>query len=174
MKKEQQTIDQLLKKFTDYLRSQGRRPLTIKNYSETWLKVREFMASNQIQFYNKSVEEHYLKSVFGIFDDSLLSKRHKFIVNRVESLYEFQTAGPVPKIKTNRKLVRVFSGSIGKAMLNYIEHKQLTVGLLDKTVTNYEIYLYDLLLYLNNKNVNALDEIKKSDIIEYHYCFDII
>jgi len=57
MKATQQTLEVITQKFTAYLKKIKRRPSTIEKYTEVWHRVKVFMQSRRIEFYDKKVGE---------------------------------------------------------------------------------------------------------------------
>jgi hypothetical protein len=128
MKKKNQTIDALINEFCDYLKKIRRSEATIRLYCAKWKRVKDFMTSHKIKFYDKTVEEKFLSSVLGNYDYSQLSQYNINLVNRIEALAEFQDTGTILN-GMRRKPARTFEGPIGATMTNYMDYKQSIFGL---------------------------------------------
>ena len=95
METRQQTLDVITQKFTAYLKKIKRRPGTIEKYTEVWQRVKVFMQSRRIQFYDRKVGERYLKYLYGSYTYSNLTKYRRDIINYVEALAEFRETGTI-------------------------------------------------------------------------------
>lgn len=164
MKKKNQTIDALINEFCDYLKKIHRSESTIKLYCTKWKRVKAFMASHRIKFYDKSIEVKFLASALGNYEYSQLSQNGKNLVNRVEALAEFQDTGTIVRgMRRNPPII--LDGPIGTTIANYISYRKSVHGLSEITVNNHILYLHDLLVFLNNKRISSVAQITASDIL---------
>lgn len=166
MKTEKQTIDRLIDEFTNHLLTLGRSRSTIRLYRRVWFKVKSYMDSNKIRYFNKKVGEQYLKSILGLYEYSKLDYYGKNIVNRVQALDEFQDTGTITSGK-RAKPPRLFTGPIGSTMSSYIADRKNIYGLSDATLNNYNIYMHRLLDFLKSNNINSINQITGSDLISF-------
>ena len=81
--KQDQTFDALTSDFRAYLEQIHRREGTIARYVQLWGRIRIFMDSRKMLFYDKKVGEAYLHYLLGDFTYSKISKYHQVIVNSV-------------------------------------------------------------------------------------------
>jgi len=159
-----QTFDALTSEFRTYLEQIHRKERTIARYVQLWGRISIFMDSHKILFYDKKIGEAYLYYLLGDFIYSKISKYHQEIVNRVESLSEFQDCGTI-LMGRRRKPPVTLNGPIGATMENYITHKKSTHQICNITSNYYRFYLYDFLLFLNNHHFTATDQIAPADIL---------
>jgi hypothetical protein len=62
MKKEKQTISELLSAFEDHLISLKRSRVTIRLYKYIWGAFKEYARSHHTKFYNRLVGDQFIKS----------------------------------------------------------------------------------------------------------------
>lgn len=166
MENQKQTIDNLMNAMFDYMRDIHRSEGTIFRYRRRWLKVKDFMADNQINYYDADVEKTYMTSVLGFFDYNQLNRKEKELVNVIEVLSEFQKTGRI--IMGPRKHhPKVFSGDTGRIITDFITFRKNALKLSEKTLQSYVIYLYPLYCHMNSIGIKHLSEIKASDILSY-------
>lgn len=65
-----QTFDALSRDFCAYLKQIRRREGTIKRYDQLWGRVKIFMDSSNMQFYDKQVGEAYLHHLLEAYNAS--------------------------------------------------------------------------------------------------------
>ena len=112
MKKEKQTIDELLTAFEAYLISLNRSRFTLQQYKSIWRLFKEYATGQLIEFYDRSVGDQFIKSQLGDYNYADLNQMQKRLVNTIDALYIFQqegvlNMGPAPlKRKSPRKFNR--------------------------------------------------------------------
>src|SRR5690606_41080776 len=89
------TFDELTVSFRAYLQQICRKERTIYRYTQLWARIKIFMDTRRLEFYNKQVGEAYLDYLFGGTDYLKLTRYHQVIWNSVEALAEFQDTGTV-------------------------------------------------------------------------------
>lgn len=156
--KTQQTFDELTGLFRDYLSKIRRRERTIYRYAQLWARIKIFMDTHNMQFYNKQVGEAYLSFLFGDTDYSRLKKYYQVIWNSVEALAEFQDTGTVIMGKRRNPSIQL-NGPIGAKMEDFVNYKRSIHQIGDLTTYNYRFYLSSYLSFLNNREVEAIDQI---------------
>src|SRR5680860_1731792 len=90
MKPKKQKINDLMDDFFDYMRSINRTEHSLRRYRQKWKLLLEFMAANQIKYYNKKVELAFLRNELGKYDYYQLDREKRDLVNITEALEEFQ------------------------------------------------------------------------------------
>lgn len=164
MKARQQTLDVITQKFTAYLKKNKRRPSTIENYTEVWKRLKVFMQSRRIQFYDRKVGERYLKYLYGSYTYSNLTKYRKNIVNYVEGIAEFRERGTI--LMGPRKMPeRTFPGVIGTTMECYIGYKKEIHQICNSTLHNYRLYLHGLYIFLKGHSIHTISQISPNVIL---------
>lgn len=93
METRQQTFDDLIEQYHNYLLSINRCTDNIRHYRYEWLKIKKFMSSHQIEFYDRTVGNRYLSSILGEYEYSKLPRLSKKLVNMVDSFAKFQETG---------------------------------------------------------------------------------
>jgi hypothetical protein len=123
MKKEKQTISELLTAFEDYLICLKRSYFTLRQYRSIWKSFKEYTISHHIKFYDRSVDDQFIKSQLGNYNYTDLNQMQKRLVNTIDALYVFEQEGalhmgPAP---LKRKTPRAFDGEIGLGMQEFIQ-----------------------------------------------------
>lgn len=156
--KTQQTFEELTGLFADYLRQIRRREDTICRYAQLWARIKIFMDSRHMQFYNKQVGEAYLTFLFGDTEYSRLKKYYQVLWNSVEALAEFQATGTVLMGKRRNPSIQL-NGPIGAIMENFVNYKRSSHQIGDLTTYNYRFYLTNYLSFLNNREIETIGQI---------------
>lgn len=156
--KTQQTFDELTSLFRDYLRQICRREDTIFRYAQLWARIKIFMDTHDMQFYNKQVGETYLSFLFGDTAYSRLKKYYQVIWNSVEALTEFQDTGTVIMGKRRNPSIQL-NGPIGAIMEDFVNYKRSIHQIGDLTTYNYRFYLSNYLSFLNNREIDTINQI---------------
>jgi site-specific recombinase XerD len=165
MKNKNQTIDDLMNAFFDYMRSIHRCEGSFRRYRRNWKKIRDFMLRKRIKFYDAKVEQDFLKHEFGKYDYYQLDKKKKDLVNITEALTEFQATGRI--FKGARKQARKkFSGSAADHITAFIENRRHAFKVSEKTIQSYIFHLHPLSCYVKDKKIK-LHRIKSSEILDY-------
>jgi len=162
--KENQAFESLTSEFRAYLEQIHRKKGTIARYLQVWERVRIFMDSRKIQFYDKQVGQAYLLHLLGDFDYSQISKYNRIIVSSVEALSDFQECGTI-LMGRRRKPVITLDGQIGGTMESYITYKKSVHQISDITSNNYRFYLNDFLVFLNNNRLATVNQITPSNVL---------
>lgn len=107
MERRQQTFDDLIEQYHNYLLSINRCADNIRHYRYEWERIKRFMSLHQIEFYNRTVGNRYLSSVLGEFEYTKLPRLSKKLVNMVDSFAKFQETGVLkrtgPRIATKNR-----------------------------------------------------------------------
>ena len=120
MKEKCKTFEKLTSLAADFLRNELLRTEgTVYHYHVLWRRLRRYMESRQIEYFDAIVGKDYLLYEFGDRDYSQLSKREKDLIKCVNVLCEFEETGSIQSVKEQT----VFNGSIGQLMTGYLAHK---------------------------------------------------
>jgi len=147
MKKEKQTIEELLTAFEEYLISLKRSRFTIRQYKSIWKSFKDYTTTHCIHFYDRSVGDQFIKSQLGNYNYSDLSQIEKRLVNTIDALYIFQQEGalymgPAP---LKRKPLRKFEGEIGLVMQTFINYKKTVFSIAKTTLNGHNQFLHEFL-----------------------------
>jgi integrase len=123
------------------------------------------MRQNQIKYYDTEVEQAYLASTLGTYVYSDLNRKKKDLVNIIEVLCEFQRTGSIG-IGPRKHHPKVFTGSFGQIILDFLQYRKNVLKLSDKTIQSDIIYLYPLYCHASSLGKHITD-ITASDILSY-------
>src|SRR5665647_2317943 len=93
---------------------------TVDYFRYEWKKVKKFMASNGIRYYDQKAEEQIFKHVFKDRRVKDLSRNEKIFYNAVKMLTQFQQTGSIDIPARPCKDQIVFSGPIGDIITSFI------------------------------------------------------
>ena len=166
MEQKKQNIGELTENFHRYLRSIRRSEHTIRLYLAAWGKLKTYMASHRLKFYNSKVGEAFLLSELGKYRYENLPTGKQNFVSKIEALVDFQNTGKV-LLGMRRKPPKEFIGTIGKTMKSFIDFKIKIYSLSKATITNYNIYLHSFSCFLNGRGIRAVTKITQSTILQF-------
>lgn len=161
-----QTFDELTVSFRAYLQQICRKERTIYRYTQLWARIKIFMDTRRLEFYNKQVGEAYLDYLFGGTDYLKLTRYHQVIWNSVEALAEFQDTGTVIMGKRRNPPI-VLGGPIGAIMEDFIYYKSAVHRIGERTAYNYRLYLKGFLSSLISNGVQTVDQITPMIILQF-------
>lgn len=164
--KTSQTFDELTGSFKAYLQQIGRQDRTVHRYAQLWARIKIFMDTRHMKFYNRQVGEVYLNYLFGSTDYSKLTKYYQVIWNNVEALAEFQDTGTIFMGKRRNPPI-VLEGPIGTTMEDFVRYKRSANQIGDRTTYNYRLYLNGFLMSLTNNGIQNVDQITPSVIMRF-------
>lgn len=169
MKKEKQTIHELLTAFEDYLVSLSRSPFTLRQYKHIWKLFTEYTASNDISFYDRSVGDQFIQSQLGTYHYADLNQMQRRLVNTIDALYVFQQEGalhmgPAP---LKRKPPREFSGETGLAIQTFIGFKTKVFHVAKTTLRGYQQFLHEFLLFLQKEGVTKMASLSPVYVLSF-------
>lgn len=169
MKKEKQTIHELLAAFEEYLTSLKRSPFTLRQYKHIWKLFTAYTASQGVTFYDRSVGDQFLWSQLGTYHYADLNQMQRRLVNTIDALYVFQLEGvlhmgPAP---LKRKPPRELSGEIGLAMQAFLNYKTKAFQLAKTTLKGHLQYLHEFLLFLHEKGVTTMASLSQVYIFSF-------
>lgn len=169
MKKEKQTISELLTAFEDYLIFLKRSPITICTYKSIWKPFKEYATSHHTKFYDRLVGDQFIKSQLGNYNYADLNKTQRRVVNTIDALYVFQQEGALymGRSPLRRKPPRKFEGEIGLAMEAFFNYKKEVYSLAQSTLKGYNQLLHEFLVFLTDKGVKRLNAISPVYIFSF-------
>lgn len=166
METKNQTLDVLASDFYAYLRKIQRAEKSIKMYEWVFGKIKSYMKTNRIKFYDKNVEESFLESLLGRYDYRGLPNSQKVFVNKVGTLTEFQNTGTVFfGIKKNPP--KVFEGQIGATMIDFMAYRKEIFQLSGNTLNDYVHYLHSFYVFLEKEKILSFDRMTLSLVFRY-------
>ena len=165
MEKQRQEIDNLINAVFDHMRSIHRCEGSITRYRRKWEHLKCFMRQNHLKYYDVEVEQTYLTSALGNFDYNKLNRKEKDLVNIIEVLHEFQNTGRI-WIGPRKNQPKVFTGSFGQIILDFLEYRKNVLKLSVKTIQSYIFYLYPLYCHASSLG-KYITDITTSDILYY-------
>ena len=167
--KENQTTDELVNEFEKHLRTLHRSRFTIRQYWQTWKPLKLFMAAHGIEYYDQSVGRQFVKSKLGDYEYATLNQMQRRLVNTVDALYVFQSTGQIffgtAPLRRNRP--KPLAGEIGLTMQSYITDRSASFAFSKSTTNNYLNALHSLLVFLIEKEVKNLSEIKEMCLLSF-------
>ncbi|MEO7314933.1 MAG: tyrosine-type recombinase/integrase [Ginsengibacter sp.] len=158
MKKEKQTINELLNEFENYLISLNRSKFTIRQYKSIWKKFEEYAASCNVKYYDRTIGNMFIRSQLENYAYADLNQMQKRLVNTIDALFIFQQEGVLKMgpAQLKRKQPRKFEGEIGLAMEAFINYKRMVFSLAKTTLRAHHQFLHDFLLFLNDQGVKKM------------------
>lgn len=160
METRQQTFDDLIEQYHNYLLSINRCTDNIRHYRYEWLKIKKFMSSHQIEFYDRTVGNRYLSSILGEYEYSKLPRLSKKLVNMVDSFAKFQETGVLKRTGPRETKQKIFENAIGTTMVNFLSDITLKHNLESSTVVKYKTHLYKFYSFLIKEKVFKIEHIK--------------
>jgi site-specific recombinase XerD len=169
MKKEKQTIEELLTAFEKYLISLKRSRFTIRQYKNIWKSFKDYTTTHGIHCYDHSVGDQFIKSQLGDYNYSDLNQIEKRLVNTIDALYVFQQEGalhmgPAP---LKRKPLRKFEGEIGMVMQTFINYKKTVFSLAKTTLNGHNQFLHEFLMFLTGEGITKMTSINHVSIFSF-------
>jgi site-specific recombinase XerD len=169
MKKEKQTIGELLTAFEDYLISLKRSHFTIRQYKCIWKSIKDYTTAHHITFYDRSVGDQFIQSQLGNYNYADLNQMQKRLVNTIDALYVFQQEGalymgPAP---LKRKPPRMFEGEIGLALEEFINYKKTVFNIAKTTLRAHHQFLHAFFVFLKSNGVDKMAAISQVVIFSF-------
>lgn len=158
-----ETFEELIKQCVQYFELHGFSVARVNMYKFLWLKkLAPYMVKQSIPYYDASVGEKFLRS---IVTGDIISRYEDDIIRSVNFLNEFQEKGAISKYHY-KPLERELSGPVGLVMEKFLLHLG-SLRRTKKTISEYRLSLYRLLIYLESKQIQSLKEIKEIQIATF-------
>lgn len=135
---------------------------TIKYYHIQWRKIKRFMESNGIKFFDSGVGKKFLLTQFGKQDYSSLTKIEKDLISAVNVLIEFYETGNV----LSKKEQVLFEGDTGKLMEAYLSHAA-SQRLKASTLYEKSRHLYRFQKYMETSAIPSLRAVTNIHILTF-------
>jgi site-specific recombinase XerD len=131
---------------------------TSDGYRRVWKQVREFMFSNGINHYSKSVERQFLQFKFKNKARKDLTVNQRTTCNGLKMLTEYYLTGKINVPSRPSKYPLDFRGSIGKAISSFLSFKQQR-RMSRSSLHNYQRHLYEFMEYCEKRDIGSVGDI---------------
>lgn len=167
MVKETPTLDDLIGKATDYIKSQlNFSRSVIHKYTRSWKQLKEYMATNDIKSYDQEVEKQILNHLFKDKTKRELSDAEQYFYAGIQKLTEFQQTGKID-VRHCPKYPWTFTGAIGGVMNQFLAYKQVEDRLTLHRLRAYKRNLFQLLCYCNEQKLHSIKDISLASILAF-------
>lgn len=170
MNKQIKEFHELMSKAGDYLQSELSYSLsTLACYRSAWKKIKVYMFRHGIERYDKRVETLIFQNELGGRSIPKLSESERYLYHGARMLTEFKSTGIItaPARSQRKEDPIVFSGTIGRAIVGFLEHKRLKERLTVSTLYDYRKNLFPFLQYCNKNNIGSMGDIDQAFILGY-------
>ena len=146
---------------------------TTQDYRRIWKQVREFMFSNGLTRYSKSVEEKFLRFRFKNKGWKDLTVNQRATYNGLKMLTEYYLTGRINVPSQPSKYPLVFSGPIGKVISSFLDHKQQK-GMSRCRLHYFQRHLYEFMKYFENQGYADIKDIDLPIILHFINQYDCV
>lgn len=168
MNKQIMDFNELTSNAADYLESQLSYSLrTVYDYKNSWKRIRIFMNSNGIEYYNQDVGRQILHHEFNNRRKKELSVNERLHFNSIVMLSEFQEIGKINVPPRPHKEPIVFSGPIGEIITGFLDYKRTEERLSVTRINCYQLNLSRFLNYCNMKGICSIKDINLPVILHF-------
>lgn len=164
MGKKKQSLQELSTQVEDYFKDLSYTDVRIRFYQRGWALVKQFMLENEIEYYDATVGDTFIRCMLGNRSFSEISTREKEIIRCVNVLTEYQTTGSI-KFRSILKSYD-FEGEIGELIVSFLDYRRAR-GLSEDTLNSNKIYLHRFLVYLNSNKILSLSTLDKKHILGF-------
>lgn len=164
MGKKKQSLQELSTQVEDYFKDLSYTDVRIRFYQRGWALVKQFMLENEIEYYDATVGDTFIRFMLGNRSFSEISTREKEIIRCVNVLTEYQTTGSI-KFRSILKSYD-FEGEIGELIVSFLDYRRAR-GLSEDTLNSNKIYLHRFLVYLNSNKILSLSTLDKKHILGF-------
>ena len=143
---------------------------TAHAYRRIWKHVREFMFSNGLPHYNKSVEEQFLRFKFNDKGRKDLTENQRITYNGLKMLTEFSQTGRISVPSQPSKYPLEFRGPIGQVILGFLRHREQR-GMSRSSLHNCQRHLFEFMGYCEVKGIGSIGDIDMPSLLHFinHY-----
>lgn len=157
------TYDEVTANALNYLKQElNYTPDTLKRYSLKWLKLRDYMKSQNQAFINPDVCRAYLFTLFDGRSFRDLSRAERTLKRSVSILAQFMERGTLKKEERTSDL----DGVIGTMMKDFLAFK-CSQRLIALTIQRIECHLSRFNLWLTSHNVFEINDIEQKHVIGF-------
>lgn len=162
--KKQQTLTELISEMETYFINLSYSNSRMRTFRNGWKFLNEFMLEHNIEFYEPTVGQTFIRSILGTGSYEELSRREKDIIRCANVLTEYQTTGVI-KFRSISKSYQ-FEGEIGELILGFLVYRKLQ-GLSEDTLNSNRLYLHRFLDYLNANKAFCISDMDTQYILGF-------
>lgn len=167
MIKQTTTLDDLIFKATDYIKSQlNFSRSVIHKYTRSWKQLKEYMATNGITSYDQEVEKQMLNHLFRDKTKRELSDADRYFYAGIQKLTEFQKTGKI-EVRHRPKYPWTFEGAIGSVMNQFLEDKRVEDCLSLHRLRLHKRNLFQFLNYCNEQKMHSIKDISLASVLAF-------
>lgn len=159
-----QTLEELTSEVENYFTSLSYTGTRIRLYRNGWKLIEKFMLENEMEYYDATVGEAFIRNTLGNKSYSVRSRWEKDIIRCTNVLTEYKTAGVI-RFRSILKSYN-FDGIIGKSIVCFLDYRK-SQGLSMDTLSSNKIYLHRFLSYLTSNNVLCYSDLDKKHILGF-------
>ena len=168
MKKDYKEFNQLVTQAINYLLTDlSYSPTTTSKYRRFWKRIKNFMVSEGIMYYNKDTEKKLLQHEFNNREVSELSDKERQLYNGIMILSEFQETGKIKLPFRKSKYPLVFEGAIGVVISEYLDYKNNMERISKARHNYYQRCLHSFLTFCHKNNIYSFTDLKMVNIFHY-------
>lgn len=160
MMKNQLTAIELIQATREELLKSKFTPLSLKLVERVWLNLEKYMQNEGIIYFSQDVGITFLDKRYH-YSTNPTSYSNKDRLRAIQLLIDFQVHERIfiRRINNRKEIVQPFQADF----LSFIEHRK-NLGISNRTIESYNIYLERFFQYLVNHAVNNISEIDVSHI----------
>lgn len=161
-------FNELISNAADYLESQlSYSAKTIYGYKQSWKRIRIFMNSNGIEYYNQDVGRQIIYHELNNRRKKELSVNERLQFNSIVMLSEFQEFGQTKVPAHPHKEPIVFGGPIGEIIIGFLDYKRIVERSSIISLECYQRNLFRFLNYCNGKGISSIKDINLAIILHF-------
>jgi len=144
----------------------GYKPGSIQVYQKYWNALLKYEANNGIKSYSPKSGLEFLNAIFGISVFTTLSKQDKVRARSITLLNDYSRDGMLfPSVRgcPTESFLCYFS----QILENFKKHQTNKFQISNSTLSNYDRYLGQFLLYLEKHNISEFNQLNPSVILDY-------
>jgi len=144
----------------------GYKPGSIQVYQKYWNVLLKYEANNGIKSYSPKGGLEFLNAIFGISVFTTLSKQDKVRARSITLLNDYSRDGMLfPSVRSCP--TESFLCCFSQILENFKKHQTNKFQISNSTLSNYDRYLGQFLLYLEKHNISELNQLNPSVILDY-------
>ncbi len=153
----------------------GYKPGSIQVYQKYWNVLLKYEANNGIKSYSPKGGLEFLNAIFGISVFTTLSKQDKVRARSITLLNDYSRDGMLfPSVRSCP--TESFLCCFSQILENFKKHQTNKFQISNSTLSNYDRYLGQFLLYLEKHNISELNQLDPGVILDYcasHFIYSI-
>jgi site-specific recombinase XerD len=168
MEKQLQYFNRLTSDTVEYLRSvHGFSIRTIGHHKGGWRIIKEYMIAKKLRRYTPTIGKKVLEARFNKRSIRDLSRDEKQIYISIVRLSEFQAYCKIILQPLMERRKFSFSGQLGRAIKNFINHKEVNDRLSLIRIWGYPRHLHTFFKYCKSQDVCSLSKIDLAFILQF-------